>query len=605
MMHSIRATAIVAAAVAGVVSLQAVAAQQPAATGGCISLKGSSACPSFQEAFINPTSLADDWSFFNNVTDVASFDARFAAYLVSDRGYYADQIANGLQCRTEAAHNVTLQWQQTIFCSRFAQQSFDAGCNGAGSEGQDPAPRPAPVCEETCVQFVASEHSVLDFDSYCPNDGALTAAQNTTRYDTLRTNFRTCTDRSLDATRNNATCVLGINNEGSCGFASSVDQLCAHCDPRYNDQLPSCCFDARTDLSTCAEWGHPRASSIVPQQSVATNIGASPMAIGATSTASTPAPDATMSAAGVDPSGNGNGGASAASPTATATGRGAGAGQANGDGNTVLVSASDNVLSDGQLAGAIVGCIVGALLLGALLALLLLRCCRKDRKDTEANATGAGAVYGNAANGSHVERPWMQSEDGMVKSPELGGAKDGKFGAGGAAGAALGAGALGAGAAAAGAAAGKGRDSVDDRPISAMSGETGTDGRGTTIPAVKDQYSSHDICTGETVVAIYPYNATLNDEISLQPDDVITVQRLYDDGWALGRTEAGTEGAFPLVCVTSTKGGTTSGGSGEGLGSSTGGVTSGNDGNVTSSVDGAVTADEGFTSDATGLQQRR
>ncbi|EPQ30563.1 uncharacterized protein PFL1_02088 [Pseudozyma flocculosa PF-1] len=537
MMHSIRATAIVAAAVAGVVSLQAVAAQQPAATGGCISLKGSSACPSFQEAFINPTSLADDWSFFNNVTDVASFDARFAAYLVSDRGYYADQIANGLQCRTEAAHNVTLQWQQTIFCSRFAQQSFDAGCNGAGSEGQDPAPRPAPVCEETCVQFVASEHSVLDFDSYCPNDGALTAAQNTTRYDTLRTNFRTCTDRSLDATRNNATCVLGINNEGSCGFASSVDQLCAHCDPRYNDQLPSCCFDARTDLST------------------------------------------------------------------------------------------DNVLSDGQLAGAIVGCIVGALLLGALLALLLLRCCRKDRKDTEANATGAGAVYGNAANGSHVERPWMQSEDGMVKSPELGGAKDGKFGAGGAAGAALGAGALGAGAAAAGAAAGKGRDSVDDRPISAMSGETGTDGRGTTIPAVKDQYSSHDICTGETVVAIYPYNATLNDEISLQPDDVITVQRLYDDGWALGRTEAGTEGAFPLrlyddgwalgrteagtegafplVCVTSTKGGTTSGGSGEGLGSSTGGVTSGNDGNVTSSVDGAVTADEGFTSDATGLQQRR
>lgn len=241
-----------------------------------------------------------------------------------------------------------------------------------------------------------------------------------------------------------------------------------------------------------------------------------------------------------------------------------------------LVSADDKVFSKGQLAGIIVGCCIGAALLGALLALLCLRR-RRERGDTEKNT-----VYGNAANESHVERPWIQSEEAMLKSPELGRpSTDAKFAAG-----AAGVGALAAGGAAVAAA--KGRDSADDRPNSAMSGETGTDGRGTTIPAVKDQYSSHDICPGETVVAIYPYNATLNDEITLQPDDVVTVQRLYDDGWALGRTESGSEGAFPLVCVTSTKGGTS--GSGENL---SGGVTSGNEGNVTSSADGAVTAEEG------------
>jgi hypothetical protein len=255
-----------------------------------------------------------------------------------------------------------------------------------------------------------------------------------------------------------------------------------------------------------------------------------------------------------------------------------------------LVSANDQVFSKGQLAGIIVGCIAGAALLGALLALLLSRK-RGRNDDTEQNA-----FYRNAGNESHVERPWMQSEEAMIKSPELGRpSNEAKFaGAGADAVGAAGAGALGVGILAAG----KGRDSADERPLSAMSGETGTDGRGTSIPAVKDQYSSNDICPGETVVAIYPYNATLNDEITLKPDDVVTVQRLYDDGWALGRTEAGAEGAFPLVCVTSTKAGGTSG-SGDGLGTtSASGLTSGNEGNVTSSVDGAVTADEGaFASD--------
>ncbi|KAN0064986.1 hypothetical protein ACQY0O_002044 [Thecaphora frezii] len=550
----------VAAVLAAATAMLQASAQS---TDSCISLKGSAACPSFQDAYINPSKLGEQWKFFSNVTDVASFDARFQSYLVSNDGYYTDAIANGLQCHTETSRNVTLQWQKTVYCSRFAELSYDAGCSGENEA------RPPPVCQETCSDFVASEHQVLEYNGYCAAEGALTPTQSAIRQQTLRDNFHNCTDRNSPATSNNATCVLGIENEGSCGYATSIDQLCAHCDPQYNEQLSPCCYDAKTDLSSCAAWGHPRATSIRPTQSIATNIGGS-----ATPTSTRSSASSTSSAA--------------------PTGTNLGADQEIG--GKLLASADEHILSDGQLAGVIVGCIVGALLLGALLMLLLMRLCRRDRNDTEANRSNN--VYANAPGGDHVERAWMQSEEG-IKSPEISSAKGDKFAAG-----AAGAGAALAGSATPlGAAAGKGRESVDDRPLSAMSGETGTDGRGTTIPAVKDQYSSHDICAGETVVAIYPYNATLNDEISLQPDDVIMVQRLYDDGWALGRTELGTEGAFPLVCVTSTKGGTTTGSSRDGLGSS-GGATSGNEGNVTSSVDGAVTADEGFTSDATGMGRR-
>ena len=362
-----------------------------------------------------------------------------------------------------------------------------------------------------------------------------------------------------------------------------IDQLCAFCDPAGGVTPPPCCYESRTNLSQCSQWGHPLAATIRPTTTVATNVpGAAQNTAGASASGS-----ATAASSSPTNGANGNGSGTNSSASGSKAGTAASSTSTNKNGSSVganmapegqqLVSADDQVFSKGQLAGIIAGCIVGAALLGALLALLCLRR-RREKGDPEKNT-----VYGAAANESHVERPWIQSEEAMVKSPEMGRpSSDAKFAGAGAAGM----GALAAGGAAVAAA--KGRDSTDDRPNSAMSGETGTDGRGTTIPAVKDQYSSHDICPGETVVAIYPYNATLNDEITLQPDDVVTVQRLYDDGWALGRTESGSEGAFPLVCVTSTKGGTS--GSGDNL---SGGMTSGNDGNVTSSVDGAVTAEEG------------
>ena len=140
------------------------------------------------------------------------------------------------------------------------------------------------------------------------------------------------------------------------------------------------------------------------------------------------------------------------------------------------------------------------------------------------------------------------------------------------------------------------------RPLSSLSASSGTDGRGTTVPLVRDQYSGHDILPGESVIAIYPYNASLNDELTLELEDRITVARLYDDGWALGTNPtSGEQGAFPLVCVTSEKGDapmSRAGGNGTSVTGTSGtddGMTSGNDA-FTSDAEGAVTADEGYAS---------
>ncbi|KAF9375788.1 hypothetical protein CPC16_000528, partial [Podila verticillata] len=50
--------------------------------------------------------------------------------------------------------------------------------------------------------------------------------------------------------------------------------------------------------------------------------------------------------------------------------------------------------------------------------------------------------------------------------------------------------------------------------------------------------------------ALYPYQASMADELDLNPGDIVNVQRVYDDGWAVGvNMNSGSEGAFPVVCV--------------------------------------------------------
>ncbi|KAF9425059.1 hypothetical protein BGZ76_003438 [Entomortierella beljakovae] len=50
--------------------------------------------------------------------------------------------------------------------------------------------------------------------------------------------------------------------------------------------------------------------------------------------------------------------------------------------------------------------------------------------------------------------------------------------------------------------------------------------------------------------ALYPYQASMADELDLTPGDIVNVQRVFDDGWAVGiNMNTSREGAFPVVCV--------------------------------------------------------
>ncbi|KAH8930121.1 hypothetical protein BT69DRAFT_1315175 [Atractiella rhizophila] len=80
----------------------------------------------------------------------------------------------------------------------------------------------------------------------------------------------------------------------------------------------------------------------------------------------------------------------------------------------------------------------------------------------------------------------------------------------------------------------------------------------TIVKAYADKYS-HGLITKNTLVrVVYPYEKSLDDELTLKVGDKIKVKTVYDDGWCLGMMlKEGTmevdeelEGAFPLVCVT-------------------------------------------------------
>jgi hypothetical protein len=95
----------------------------------CVSLKGSQQCPSFQDAYINPTNLTGAWPWFSAVTNVTTFDDQFAQYFTDRNRFIQTKFVNELQCTESAIYNTTLQWERTILCGQFSQISYSAQCN--------------------------------------------------------------------------------------------------------------------------------------------------------------------------------------------------------------------------------------------------------------------------------------------------------------------------------------------------------------------------------------------------------------------------------------------------------------------------------------------
>ncbi|KAF9361406.1 hypothetical protein BGX26_003539 [Mortierella sp. AD094] len=78
------------------------------------------------------------------------------------------------------------------------------------------------------------------------------------------------------------------------------------------------------------------------------------------------------------------------------------------------------------------------------------------------------------------------------------------------------------------------------------------------VAAAATAAANNRISKGSTVAggkpsycqALYPYQASMADELDLTPGDIVNVHRVFDDGWAVGMNmNTSNEGAFPVVCV--------------------------------------------------------
>lgn len=67
-------------------------------------------------------------------------------------------------------------------------------------------------------------------------------------------------------------------------------------------------------------------------------------------------------------------------------------------------------------------------------------------------------------------------------------------------------------------------------------------------PAEENTYDEYENDLGITAIALYDYQAAGDDEISFDPDDIITNIEMIDDGWWRGLCK-GRYGLFPANYV--------------------------------------------------------
>ncbi|KAK3844848.1 MAG: hypothetical protein J3R72DRAFT_57051 [Linnemannia gamsii] len=181
-------------------------------------------------------------------------------------------------------------------------------------------------------------------------------------------------------------------------------------------------------------------------------------------------------------------------------------------------SNSGSGLSPTTLKAVIGGC-VGAVVLAALIIFLCMRRSRKSKGGK--NGNNLSRQMSNSSGRYNISSPKVQEQGfaaGMISSAPIpmntisSGASDRSS--------------LGAAVAAAGAGAAVG--------AAVAAREGGREASG------KQSYCQ----------ALYPYQASMADELDLTPGDIVNVQRVFDDGWAVGvNMNTSNEGAFPVVCV--------------------------------------------------------
>ncbi|WWC64969.1 uncharacterized protein I303_107583 [Kwoniella dejecticola CBS 10117] len=512
--------------------------------GDCLRLLGSLVCPAYQYAWINPSNLSLAYPFFANVNSVASFDSAALAYF-SNPYQYTNTKFRSQELGCSNASEATIRWEKTVLCSQWVNEKWSLGCT-ALNNGTTAATSMKMVCQQTCLQFSASETAIVNSTEYCPGTD-LTAG---TREATLTKDFVDCTNWTTYSTNDTATCVRGEDNEGNCGYGTSTAQLCEFC---KGDTPDDCCYSGSTDMTVCGFTLPVRVNGTTTSIPSNTVTGPTQSITSTNSAINTGAPTGTT-----------------ANDTAGSTSK----------------------LRGGRLAGVIVGSVLGGLLL-LLLLLLLLFCIRRKRSNRNnqrdsvssfaasqarpnSTANPSGGIFGflspgHGTNGGKTSgQSRNNSEKGLLSrnsnslsqsnfmggpnnnsTPTMGGdtfyspSTHTGYNLKSSEGLPLTAAAAAAGAGMGGGGAGN-RNSV-----------------GTILPRVKDENQLGDIWIepGMEVSVLWPYTATLPDELDLRPGMKLRVVRLFDDAWGTAEvistngngteegSKVGKQGAFPIVCV--------------------------------------------------------
>ncbi|KAG4306419.1 hypothetical protein PORY_000407 [Pneumocystis oryctolagi] len=210
--------------------------------GKCISLSGSTSCPSFNTSLIS-TSINNTFPFLSSVSTTKDFDRKFESYIREN--YTIGKYGNYYKCLTENILNIDdfyARYTRTVLCASIVQESIIA-CNLTAADSP-------PICADTCAEWVSSQALILQ--RHCTN--------RTLKNDLslIRVDFEICTSPSASFSLE---CIKGRSNEPqSCGFGTNILGLCQYCNSFSQDSIDTCCIVS--NLSQCSVFNYSTSVNI-------------------------------------------------------------------------------------------------------------------------------------------------------------------------------------------------------------------------------------------------------------------------------------------------------------------------------------------------------
>ncbi|KAI1503899.1 hypothetical protein F5X99DRAFT_416925 [Biscogniauxia marginata] len=197
--------------------------------GSCVSLSGSTTCPSFQAASVSTSSsVSGIYQFLQYVSDTKSFDEQLRQYVQGS--YHQQKYQTLLGCGNVnlSSPDLYARFTTSVICNGVVQNSIDeCGLSAEASR---------PLCADSCAQYAESEAYVAADTALCPSQGGNVQDQ-------IRADFVNC---ALPAdSLSSSSCIQGISNEpDNCGYADSTIGLCSYCSSGGINSTDTCCYSS-------------------------------------------------------------------------------------------------------------------------------------------------------------------------------------------------------------------------------------------------------------------------------------------------------------------------------------------------------------------------